>query len=301
LHNPAWLFSAATRTGEEVAFLPLANVTPSDHSEPVVQREDDLGRLTRSLALYLAEAAYFWTDRPAKTVIPVVRGGGPIVAGSPWPEEHVFDFSEGAHLAVSGTAEEAGRRLRIELTLWDCAERREVRRFECTTSWDELGAGVLELEQQVLAALGGPRRSPSDDFYRRPEADSLGLYLTCLGQSMTLSMVQSGIIRRDALWGERNIFQSCLALAMGEAQVPKILFLGALSKGHDYGSIVYSEFREQALALVEREQDRQSPVYRLSPLFLKAFDVRRFETRRAELLKDAHGPYRAWLESLEEA
>ncbi|MEX0678688.1 MAG: hypothetical protein WD063_16535 [Pirellulales bacterium] len=303
LHDLGWLFPSAGNRGDEIVFLPLANTTASDETEPVVQREDDLGRLTRSLALYLTESAFFWTGYRSRTVIPVIRGGGPIVSGTEWPAENIFDFAADARFAVSGTVAQSGNQLRISLTLWDCTARESIRQFECAGPWDGLGSAVLALEQDLLWGLGGLRRSPAADFYRRPDAAAISLYLSCLAQSMTLSMVQTGIVHRDAIWGERNIFQSCLALVleMPKAQVPKILFLGALAKGHEYGSLVYSEFKQQALGLLDEEQDRESPLYRLSPLLLKPFDMHRFQTRRAELLAIATGPYRAWLESLTEA
>ena len=214
----------------------------------------------------------------------------------------MFDFAGNARFAVSGTVAQAGERLQLGLTLWDCATRESIRQFECAGTWDDLGANVLKLEQELLAELGGSRREPCEDFYCRPNAATLSPYMHGLAQSMTLPMVQTGIIRRDAIWGERNIFQSCLALVLElpENPVPRILFLGALAKGHEYGSLVYSEFKRQALELIDEEQDRASPLYRLSPLLLKPFDMHRFQTRRAELLKDASGPYRAWLESLTE-
>ena len=259
--------------------------------------------MTRSLALYLTESTYFWTDYRSKTVIPVVRGRGPIVSGTEWPAEQVFDFADDARFVVSGTVAQAGERLQLGLTLWDGATRESIRQFECAGTWDDLGANVSKLEQELLAELGGSRREPCEDFYCRPNAATLSPYMHGLAQSMTLSMVQAGIIRRDAIWGERNIFQSCLAmlLEMPENPVPRILFLGALAKGHEYGSLVYSEFKQQALELIDEEQDRASVLYRLSPLLLKPFDMHRYQTRRAELLKDASGPYRAWLESLTEA
>lgn len=304
LHNPGWLFPSDVDRQQEIVFLPLANTTRTDQTDPSVQREDELGRLTRSLALYLTESAYFWTGFRSKTVLPVVRRGGPIVSGTEWPEEHVFDFAGDARFAVSGTVARAEQELRINLNLWDCAERESIRQFACIASWDDLGASILKLEQELIAALpGAPRRSPSEAFYCRPDAATMSLYLTCLAQSLTLSMVQVGIVHRDAIWGERNIFQGGLALvlAMPQAQVAKIMFLAALAKAHEYGSLVYSEFKPQALQLIDDESDRESPLYRLSPLLLKPFDMHRFQTRRAELIATAHGPYRAWLESLSEA
>lgn len=304
LQNADWLLPSAASRRERIVFLPLANTTATDLTEHVVQREDDLGRLTRSLALYLAESAHFWTDCRAETVVPVVRGGGPIVVGREWPEEQVFEFSGDARFAVSGAVAQSGERLQIKLTLWDCVERARVRQFERIGAWDKFGTPVLELEQELLGALPGERRNTaSEDFYHRPESELTSFYLSCLGQALTLAMVSGGVISREAIWGERNIFQSLLELvvAMPDYQVPKIMFLGALATGHEYGSLVYSEFKQQALHVIDQEEDRESPLYRLSPLFLKPFDMHRFELRQRDLLATAEGAYRQWLESLAEA
>jgi hypothetical protein len=284
-------------------FLPLANVTAAG-GEPHVQREDDLGRLTRSLALYLAEAAHFWTDSQVRTVVPVIRGGGPIVVGTAWSQEQVFQFAGDARFAVTGTLARAGGELAIVLALWDCAERTLAREFERTCAEDQLGGAVLEIERELVGALSeAPRTLPSEAYYRRPEAAAMSAYLCGLGQALTLGLVERGITPRDAIWGERNIFQYLLeiVIAMPGDQVPRIMFLGALVAGHSYGSLVYSEFKQQALHLIDEERDRDSPLYRLSPLLLKPFDMHRFRMRQRELLASAHGAYRDWLESLAEA
>jgi tetratricopeptide (TPR) repeat protein len=304
LHDPAWLFPSVAGRRERVVFLPLANTTAAGEQDPYLQREDDLGRLTRSLALYLAEAAHFWTDYLPRTVVPVIPGGGPIVVGAPWSEEHVFEFSGDARFAVSGTLAQSGERLQVKLTLWDCRERAVLREFERTAAADAFGASVLELERELIGALADPPGNlPAEGFYRRPDADSMNVYLCCLGQSLALALVGGGVTPRDAIWGERSIFQYLLELIvhMPRDQVPQIMFLGALVTAHAYGSLVYSEFKQQALHLVDEEHDRESPIYRLSPLLLKPFDMRRFELRQRELLATADGPYRDWLESLAEA
>jgi tetratricopeptide (TPR) repeat protein len=304
LHDPAWLFPSEKDRRAQVVFIPLANTTPTGQTDPQVQREDDLGRLTRSLALYLAEATYFWTGYKARTVVPVIPRGGPVVTGTAWAEEQVFEFAGDARFAVSGTLARSGERLQVELTLWDCARRASVRRLERTAVADDFGAAVLELERELIAALASPpREKPSEEFYRRPDAAAMNNYLCCLGQSLTLALVARGVTSRDAIWGERNIFQYLLELVIQrpDDQVSKIMFLGALATAHAYGSVIYSEFKQQALHLIEDEQDRQSPLYRLSPLVLKPFDVHRFRQRQHELLATARGSYRDWLESLADA
>ncbi len=303
LHDPAWLFPADKGQGPEIAFLALANVTGAEQADPSVQREDDLGRLTRSLPMYLAESTWLRSGRRTCVVLPAVRGAGPVVSGQPWPEESIFHCAGDAPLAVSGSLDGSGDELRVELSLWDCTSRRRICQLDFSMTPDELGTTVQELDHEILEALEAASAAEGRDQDDRPGVEEMPLYLLCLGHSLTLSLVQSGVIRRDAMWGERNMYQAMLALVleMPKALAPKLMFLGALAKGHDFGSLVYSEFKQPALQLIEDERDRNSPLYRLSPLFLKAFDMHRFGLRRDELLATAQGPFRAWLESLSEA
>jgi hypothetical protein len=234
--------------------------------------------------------------------LPVVRGGGPVVVGAPWTEEQIQDLAQGAKFAVAGTVEQSGDELKFEISIWNCLLGRQEDAFRYSSALEQLGDTVLQIERDVAASLAGGDvlASPCEAYYRRPDARLLPHYLACLGQTLILSLVQSRVTSKEGLWGERNILEHCLWLALesGDSQVPKILFAGALAKGHDFGSQVIREFKRQALQLVGDEQDRTSPFYRLSPLVLRIFDPEQFHLRKADLLKDATGSFRQWLESL---
>ena len=85
LNDPKWLFRQHERQGKSVAIMSLANTSPSEAKVPFSQREDDLGRLTRSIPLYLAESLFCWSDLKPTAAIPVIMGKGPIVSGMEWP------------------------------------------------------------------------------------------------------------------------------------------------------------------------------------------------------------------------
>jgi tetratricopeptide (TPR) repeat protein len=301
LHRPAWLFASPVERQEQVVLLPLANMTHNQLRHPTAQREDDLGRLTRSIPLYLCESLYFWTDLDPKVVLPVVRGRGPVVAGSQWPVEQVMALAEGARYAICGAIEQSRDELALSVSLWDCTLGRVTDTLERKCLPDELGTTVLRMEQDLARALAGAaRKTPCENYYSRPDAKAISSYLTCLGQTLMLSLAQMHIIPRDALWGERNILEHCLWLALQDegAQVPKILFTSAVAKCHDLDSQVVSEFTRQALELVRGETDPECPFYRLSPLLLRVFDPEWFHVRKAELLATANGEYRQWLQAI---
>jgi tetratricopeptide (TPR) repeat protein len=302
LDNPTWLLSAEVDRGDQIVLLPLANITQNNLSAPTSQREDELGRLSRSLPLYLLESLYFWTPLAPKLVLPVVRGRGPVVTGSAWSADQVLSFADGAKFAVSGTLDQVGDRLKIELSVWNVIVGEVTDRFEYATSLDRVGEAILRLEKDVAGAVVATETTsgPCERYYCRPDAAQLSSYATGLAQTLMLSLAANGVISTDALWGQRNMLEYCLnvALRSPDSQPAKILFLGALVKSHAIGLDVFSEFQRQALGLVDQEQDHASPFYRLSPLVLRIFDPELFHLSKKELLEGAAGEYRAWLEGL---
>lgn len=302
LRNPVWLFASEVDRRDDVVLVPLANVTHNDLRQPTAQREDDLGRLTRSLPLYLMESLYFWTPCRPKMVLPVVRGRGPVVVGAAWTQDQILSFAEGARFAVSGTVNRSGDKLRIELSFWDCVLGRVTENLRYAAALERLGETILQAERDLLDHFAESEVStvPCERYYRRPGRQELLPHLTCLGQTLMLSLVDNKVISKDALWGERNILEYCLqhALQTPADQVPKIIFTGALIKSHGYGSPVFSEFKRQALELVQQDADRTSPFYRLSPLLLRVVDPELFHLRKADLLQDAGPGYREWLEAI---
>ena len=302
LLDAKWLFQSERDRDEQIPIIPLANTTHTNLTEPTTHKEDEVGRLTRSIPLYLLESMYFWTSLKPKVVLPVVRGRGPVVAGAEWSADQILSFAEGSQFALTGTIELRGEELVIALSIWDCSRNRIANRFERTTSWNALGETVLSLEKEITGAIATSNtfESASESFYGRPDAASLMPYLTCLGQTVMLTLVQNSLLPKESIWGERNVLDYCLAHALQDpkAQVPKIMFLAALVKCHDFGSLIYNEFKMQALQLMENEKDKQSPFYRLSPILLRILDQELFHLRKAELLQDARGEYRTWLISL---
>jgi len=303
LEDPQWLIPAKDKSGKGLVFIALANTTKTDLVNPAVQQEEDLGRLTRSIPLYLLESFYFWSALDPKFALPVVMGKGPVVSGAEWPAEHVCQFAKGvvAEIAVAGSLRKEGDELAIHLAIWDCPEIKVVRDFDYRTTPQLLGSTILQIEDDLLAHFGSQNTIPTPPFYTRPSKDSAERYLGALGQSLALTLGQNNLFPKDQLWGERNIFDWSLALAleMNGSQAARILFLCNLGKGKGCGSAVFNEYRKQALTLLEDEKSEDSEFYRLSPLLFKLFDMREeFEQRKHELMQGADQPYREWLEDL---
>jgi hypothetical protein len=308
LDDPKWLFRSENKPGKDIVFLVLVNTSPTGLEIPTVQRENDLGRLTRSIPLYLLESFYYWTDMKPTAVIPVVVGKGPIVSGVDWPLEHILAFADGvADTVVAGSIQQVDDKVTIRLSVWDCPQRKAVKDFIHVTAPQYLGATILKLEKELLEFFdpSSARLTVSKEgFYVRPDARMVDRYLVCLGESLAMTLAQNEAFPQEGLWGERNMFEGCLATAleMGSAQVPRILFLSLAARNRDCGSSIYSEFKQQALALLEDEKKATSEFYRLSPLLYKVFDMHKeLAQRTSELSRNADPLYRDWIDRLSKA
>ena len=308
LNDPKWLFRPEEKTGKSIVFTALANTSPTGLTVPTAQQASDLGRLTRSIPLYLLESFYYWSDTKPTTVIPVIVGAGPIVSGTNWPVEHICSLAEGvAAIAVTGSIHEENEKLTIRLSVWDCPTKRVLKEFTYITTPPLLGPTILKMETELLEyfdPVSLRAATPRQSFHSRPSPQMVDRYLACLGQTLALTFAQNDIISPTVLWGERNILEACLATAleMESAQVPRILFLASLAKNRAYGSSVYSEFKSRAMTLLEGETDPASVFYRLSPLLFKVFDMHEeFARRKSELQRDVDPLYCEWIDGLSRA
>lgn len=57
-----------------------------------IQREDELGRLSRAIPLYLAEAVHYWSDYAACTYFLMAEGHGPVLTGQPMVGEDIYEI-----------------------------------------------------------------------------------------------------------------------------------------------------------------------------------------------------------------
>ncbi len=236
-------------------------------------------------------------------VIPVIAGKGPIVSGMDWPLEQILAFAEGvADTVVAGSIRQVEDQFTIRMSVWDCPQSKVIKDFTFITTQQSIGITILKLERELLAFFDPSSVRATvfkDGFYLRPDPKTVDRYLACLGESLAMTLAQNDLLPLKGLWGERNMFEGCLATAleMAGAQVPRILLLSLAAKSRGCGSSIYIEFKKQALALLDDEKKTKSVFYRLSPLLFKVFDMHDdFYLRRTELRSNPDPLYQEWID-----
>lgn len=303
LRNADWLFAQKPEGAPEVGFFALSKIMGGS-ARAEEQREDELGRFTRAIPLYLAEAAHYWTEYAARCYILVVEGGGPVVSGGETDGAGLFDIvPPGMKYFVTGeigrSGEEDAVQWRISLSLWDCSTRAKQASESGSASQEELGNLVLKLEQRLLARIGMKRSTPLDDFYLHPNAEVMPVYLAALGQSFMLTLVANERMPKSGLWGERAMLDWPLNMALQwpTVEVPKLMYISSLGKALDYRSDVLPEYKVRSLELLKDAQRANSPAARLAPLVWKAFGMdAELREHAGDLPADRMPAYRAWVE-----
>lgn len=275
LRDPQWLFAPKPADARKVMFLMLGKAM-SGVEQAEEQREDDVGRLSRAIPLYLAESVYEWTAAHAQSLVPVVMGGGPVVfraqdeAGG---RETAAKLADSTDVLVQGSIDRVGEAWTIGLRIWDTARLEVMARETVSADQARLEAAVLELEAKLLPHLGGALAKPHDPIYTRPTLEQMHPYLNALAQSLMLSLVASDAAGKDSMWGERNILDWPLRMSLHWPgyEAPKAMYLSGISHAARYGSGVLGEFEERSFALLREMSQARSPLCDLGPLLLHAF------------------------------
>src|SRR5271166_2847465 len=105
LRNASWLLPPRDPRARQIAFIPLA--CPAAHSGP--QPEDDRGRFSRAVALFLSESFWYHSGLRPTAMIPAVKGTGPTMCDREMTVEEVADLGRaGTAYCVTGTLNESG-------------------------------------------------------------------------------------------------------------------------------------------------------------------------------------------------
>jgi len=123
-------------------------------------------------------------------------------------------------------------------------------------------------------------------------------YLVELGQSFMLSLLANGVVPKERLWGERNMLEWPLRMALQwpDAEVPKLMYLSGLAKAASYQSTILHELESRTLELIKDARRTNSPAARLAPIVWRIFGMTEELTQHREALgPDAKDEYRQWL------
>lgn len=303
LDEPQWLLPQKPEQAPVVVFASLAVQNVAANQQ--VQREDDFGRLSRSLPLFLAEQFWLLSPIRASVALPVADVGGWVVSQQPWPEDRLTellqDSERGRARLVTGSLRPDGEQVRVDLWVYDCATRQRIGHATATAGRQagELGKAVQALLAELAPLLGVPELASTgvgnDAWWER--------YVHGLGQHAAFVVAQMGAMPKDRLFGQRSILEWLFALALDEPrwQPARWLLASALCTDAALGSVIHRELAAPFAELF-RLEPAQSKFARLAvrPL-AKLGLLGLWQMRRGEIVAAAAGDtaYADWLRRAE--
>ncbi len=287
--------------GQPRALLAGLSVAQEAIAPAMVQKEDELGRLARSVPLFLAEQLWLIGKVPAAVALPVAEGGGWIVSGAPWAEdklaELLSDEERKSTRIVTGTVRPDGKQRRVDLWVYDAAQKQRIGHATATGEDGKLGAVLVQLLAELSPLLGGPDKlTPpvgSETFWDR--------YATGLAQLAALVIAAQGAMPKERVFGHRAILEWLLALALDERRSvqARMLLSAGLCADAAIGSKVHLELAAPYSELFRLEPPN-SPFALTALPALRALGLEELWRHRREQIAGAGGEvYRAWLQRLE--
>ncbi len=299
LGKPEFLLPPPQREGL-VMFAGLA-VIQDANKQAQVQREDEVGRLSRSVPLFLAEQLQLLAGFPCGSALPVVEGGGWVVSSAPWSEDRLTELLTDRERLnakiVTGTVRPDGNQRRIDLWVYDTATKQRTGHATATGEEGKLGPVYLQLLREVSALLGGKSDlAPavgSEAFWEK--------YATAQAQLSALVIAAQGLLKKELVFGQRAILEWTLALALDDRRSvqARMLLSCALAADAAMGSKVHKELAGPFAELF-RLEPAASPFARTALPVLRALGLEPlWRQRREEILAAGTETFRQWVARIE--
>lgn len=140
-----------------------------------------------------------------------------------------------------------------------------------------------------------------ESYYVVPSNAEIPAYISALGQQLTQTFISNRYLKREALWGERDILSWYfnIALQNPKSEVAKIMIASGIAKSKEYGSNLYLEIKKQVIGLFESHNEEKY-AKRLLPLLYKVYEMEEeFNEIKEKLLnEEKHDSFITWLNSL---
>lgn len=289
------------------AFFSFSNQKTNMPDEPSEQREDNSGRTTRSLPLYLAERVNVETNCRAENYIFVVDNVGPVVSGKEWDIDTLsalFTSSPPDYIVTGHIIQDyLDLRSTITLRVWDIKRKRELTKLTEAQLFTEAVNVASKIPSQFVQHLkhAGLCKFSIPEHYPAPPASLLAPYLDALGQLLIQTLADNGIVRRESIWGEQDMLNWYLTLRrhMPASDAPKLMFVRGVLASVNYGGVGREQFLADLTAELETAK-ANDVLFKLSPfVYARVNDTKQCESRKAALKTTAKGSYLEWLNKID--
>jgi len=304
LLSPDWLLPERIRS-TKVGIISYVDISLANINNPIIQLEDEVGRLTRSIPLMLLETLLYFSDHEPFVMIPVAAGMGPIVSNKEVDDNYLKEVAAKHNLdyVITGSILLNGTEYSISNRIYSSAEQ-TVSVVKTDTSGAKFGQSCIEMISDIHAKLGCPIPSEIEQnkmIYKIPKPAQFSEYLSALGQLLMQSLITKGVASIEGLKGERDMLNCYLGLALAdpENQIFRVMLVSGMEKSKSCNSKVYKEFKQQAISLLS-EKNESNYSRRLLPFVYNMFGMKNESIKQKNLLLSTiqDETYCRWLEQI---
>ncbi|MEN3297753.1 MAG: hypothetical protein V7642_7006 [Burkholderiales bacterium] len=263
------LFAAKQQRGATIVFVGSSAEGPEISSDAQPRLEDDLGRLSRALPLFLAEQVYFAIQARVKTLIPWSSGdvGMFLLGSADWPDQKAARCArgsgvEGDYVVITHLKSQTNP-WTVELRLVRTNDGKCIGNLRSFFTFAAPGDAIRQFARQLLALLAerlsAEPEAPSP-LYQLPNSACFTSYLLRLEQLLGLRCSARDRVRGAG--GERKVietsFQVCRACP---ENVPlRIVLVHTLLAAKTIKPAILQEYSERIM-LLQKEFPLDGPAH----------------------------------------
>jgi len=237
LENVAGLLPPKEGKLRRIAFGQLAVLGVKDFAEVMKRPEDELGRLSRGVPLWLAEALFFSANYSASAAIATMSREHYGLFNGEWAPEQIRQLVEstegGIDYVFTGALQQKNADYELVLRLWEVKKFRERKSF--TVRWTPATANrvLAEFHAQLCTFM---------EFKPCPAGQGLGYssppmprdYIEALGAGLTLFLVEKQVLPPAQAVVPPDL-EARLGVVAAQSEVASLLALGLLARARRLG------------------------------------------------------------------
>lgn len=271
-------------------------------------KEDDIGRASRSIALYIMERLFIESDIEPAYYVLYINNIGCVVSSVRGEGKELSETLQNKYdYIITGAIERnhSNAKITIKIFIYEQKTGTEKIIIEHITERKSVEESCSEAANLLIdKMLVMPYCSKTNDLgshYKRPKVSTAPYYLSGLGQLLTQTLAHNTIIPKESLWGEKNMLDWYRKLMEDDIgnNCARLMFLKGVIASIDYKGEAYLFYLNGLKTYINalKKINLDDPMVKLSPLlFKKINDKGSFDDICIMLKKNTN--YMNWLNAV---
>lgn len=307
--DASWLFPQIKRE-KKIAFFNFSVINLHTEENEGERREDDIGKTSRSIPLYIMERLFIESNLKTSTYIIYKKGAGPVVSAvRNTGKEMNEQFKREYDYLITGTIQNnyLNSQKTVKIFLYDKKNDTEKIIVEHITeekSFEEFGIDAANTAiDKIIEITACDKNNELKSLYKRPKNIIAPQYLGGIAQLLIQTLAQNKIVAKDTIWGEDAMLNWYKTLMEDDIynECAKLMYIKGIVSSIDYGGTAYISHINGLKDYVSFFLDiiPDDFIVSLSPIIFKKINDGIFYDKVYNALKNKRkDDYEQWLENI---